>query len=171
MFAYCLNNPVNYNDADGDRPVFTVVCEERSYHTSVSNNQIDLDNEIINQTNSVTPPRPYEWNPNSRFEAENGDWRDYGEDGKPMVDYDHDDHGNPKNHPHDENGGHYHDWVDGKRGKARLAESYAGRKGFGSEQAFGVAVDLGLSSGLLIGGFGCSMGRWDSVYVIVVEFH
>lgn len=40
----------------------------------------------------------------------NGDWRRYRPDGRPELDYDHDDHDDPKNHPHDEDGGHSHDW-------------------------------------------------------------
>lgn len=53
--------------------------------------------------------------------APNGDTRTYGKDGTPSQDYDHSDHGNPKWHPHDEKGGHKHDWVDGKRGPAHLS--------------------------------------------------
>lgn len=45
----------------------------------------------------------------------NGDRRTYG---KPKRDYDHSDHGNSSNHPHDEKGGHYHDWDGSKRGSA-----------------------------------------------------
>ena len=38
------------------------------------------------------------------------------------FDYDHDDHGQPSKHPHDENGGHYHDWDNGVRGPAYAIE-------------------------------------------------
>ena len=50
--------------------------------------------------------------------APNGDWRKYGQNHAPEQDYDHDDHGFPDTHPHDENGGHYHDWEGGVRGPA-----------------------------------------------------
>jgi len=64
--------------------------------------------------------RPYTGEPNSTWAGSNGDKRTFGDDGKPKQDYDHDDHGNPKHHPHDEKGGHYHDWSNGKRGPAHL---------------------------------------------------
>ena len=60
--------------------------------------------------------RPNEGKPDSTYTAPNGDKRTYGPDGKPQTDYDHDDHNKPEKHPHDESGGHSHDWVDGKRG-------------------------------------------------------
>lgn len=69
----------------------------------------------------LTNRRPNSGEPDSTYKSPNGDWRKYGPDGKPKQDYDHDDHGNPKAHPHDENGGHYHDWdKDGKRGEPHL---------------------------------------------------
>ncbi|MBQ6453581.1 MAG: hypothetical protein IJJ14_04400, partial [Coriobacteriales bacterium] len=34
-----------------------------------------------------------------------------------------DDHGRPDTHPHDANGGHNHDWVDGKRGAPYVIDS------------------------------------------------
>ena len=61
--------------------------------------------------------RPNTGDPNSEFDAPNGDKRFFGEDRKPYLDYDHDDHNDPDNHPHDENGGHWHRWVNGKREK------------------------------------------------------
>ena len=62
--------------------------------------------------------RPYNGEPGSTYYAPNGDRRRYGPDGTPEQDYDHDDHGNPNQHPHDEEGGHYHDWEKGRRGPA-----------------------------------------------------
>ena len=62
--------------------------------------------------------RPYNGEPGSIYIAPNGDSRTYGPDGSPEHDYDHDDHGRPDQHPHDPNGGHNHDWNNGKRGPA-----------------------------------------------------
>ena len=39
-----------------------------------------------------------------------------------IHDYDHDDHGHPELHPHDLNGGHHHDWNNGKRGDSYAIE-------------------------------------------------
>lgn len=59
------------------------------------------------------------------------------------------DHGNPEEHPHDEKGGHYHDWKDGKRGPAHLFESIVLRE---SDATFvGVAVGLFLGFGIIGG--------------------
>ncbi len=60
--------------------------------------------------------RPNSGEPGSTYTSKNGDLRIYGPDGKPQSDYDHDDHTFPDKHPHDENGGHWHDWDGNKRG-------------------------------------------------------
>lgn len=54
--------------------------------------------------------RPNTGEPGSTYKAPNGDTRTYGPDRRPQHDYDHGDHGQPDKHPHDENGGHHHDW-------------------------------------------------------------
>lgn len=54
--------------------------------------------------------RPNTGEPGSTWEAPNGDWRTFGPNKKPLLDYDHNDHDRPDIHPHDENGRHYHDW-------------------------------------------------------------
>jgi RHS repeat-associated protein len=93
MFAYCNNNPVNSIDSTG-------------YWATDIDSHLTLNKHIMFHKNK----RPYVGEPGSTYEAPNGDKRTCGPDGKPLRDYDHNNHGNPKNHPSDENGGHYHDW-------------------------------------------------------------
>ena len=105
LFTYCNNNPVVYSDPEGHfwlSAVLVVVAAVvvAAICTSSSNTK----------ASSYNATRPNTGDPNSTYHAPNGDKRTYGSDGKPQQDYDHNDHGNPKNHPHDENGGHYHDW-------------------------------------------------------------
>ena len=144
-YAYANGNPVSNTDPFGLRVTsqFHMVCvmdgggtastqttssNNSNNHSSQSNSNDDATNQL---ESSYTPPitfngsssygsnkRPYRGDPGSTYEAPNGDTRTYGPDGTPKHDYDHDDHGNPKQHPHDENGGHNHDWNDGKRGPA-----------------------------------------------------
>lgn len=71
---------------------------------------------MTKNSSSKSNYRPPTGEPGSTYVAPNGDSRTYGSDGKPVHDYDHSDHGHPKHHPHDENGGNHHDWTDGVRG-------------------------------------------------------
>ena len=124
MFAYCGNNPVNTTDYEGTRPIW-----ERNYGsgcieytdagTGNNGSQAPTVKTIIagatKQEIHEANRRPNTGEPNSEFNAPNGDKRYYNEDGKPMLDYDHDDHNDPSNHPHDEDGGHWHRWENGVR--------------------------------------------------------
>lgn len=92
--------------------VNAVVNKSKAFAASKSN--------IVLSSSHDANRRPYNGKPGSKYQAPNGDSRTYGPDSTPEQDYDHDDHGNPKNHPHDKNGGHYHDWENGKRGPAHL---------------------------------------------------
>jgi hypothetical protein len=45
MFAYCINNPVNMSDPDGDRPAFDSAQDEQDYQEymlSVKYGEVDL---------------------------------------------------------------------------------------------------------------------------------
>ena len=75
-------------------------------------------NNIVQDTPHDENRRPNTGEPGSTYRAPNGDTRTYGPDGNPEHDYDHGDHGRPDKHPHDSNGGHNHDWKNGKRGPA-----------------------------------------------------
>ncbi|MCQ4114244.1 RHS repeat-associated core domain-containing protein [Ruminococcus sp. zg-921] len=108
VFAYCNNNPIINYDPNGHSllaailfvvatAVVATICTSSS-HTKTSYNT------------SNNNKRPNNGTPGSTYKAPNGDKRTYGSDGKPKKDYDHSDHGYPDKHPHDENGGHYHDW-------------------------------------------------------------
>ena len=127
MFAYCSNSPVCYDDPTGTRangPTYMFVNDGGS-GPSGSNNSLAEDGyeDVLDFSMSSSHDlnkRPYTGDPNSTYQAPNGDWRKYGPDGIPVQDYDHDSHGTPQNHPQDENGGHYHDWNNGIRGPAYL---------------------------------------------------
>ncbi len=107
MFAYCDNNPINCIDLSGNACVCLTnrvrpghVCNDpnREYVLSSSKSSHDLNR------------RPNSGEPGSTVVMPNGDRRTFGPDRKPSLDYDHDDHDKPNEHPHDEYGGHYHDW-------------------------------------------------------------
>lgn len=86
-----------------------------------------------------TNRRPNTGEPGSTWQSPNGDKRTYGPDGTPALDYDHNDHGQADKHPHDEDGGHYHDWKNGKRGPAYVPTA---------EIALGVVLVVGCGVGL-----------------------
>ena len=126
LFAYCFNNSVNYSDENGNWPQWlknaanTVIKSVESVVNSIANGIKSIASSIPNTLNSSHDAnrRPNTGKPGSTYRAPNGDTRTYGPDGNPLHDYDHDDHGHPANHPHDENGGHNHDWDNGVRGPA-----------------------------------------------------
>ena len=119
VFAYCQNNPIN-------------MCDENGHFMGPPAPPWAVDNSIVgpvlpygyiqfSQKSHEDNRRPNTGTPGSTWKAPNGDKRTFGPDGRPKQDYDHDDHGFPESHPHDENGGHYHDWDWSKnppRGKA-----------------------------------------------------
>ncbi len=115
MFAYCLNNPIIYSDPTGE---YALCIHLRSSSNCKYCKQDRERIAAMADVGSDSNYRPYKGKPGSTYTAPNGDTRTYGADGTPIHDYDHDDHGNPKNHPHDQNGGHNHDWKDGSRGPA-----------------------------------------------------
>ena len=114
LFAYCLNNPVNMLDQTGNwpkwirnavkwvgenivKPIGNLFFRRKQYNiASISSHDLN--------------ERPNSGPPGSTYRAPNGDTRTYGPDGRPVRDYDHSDHGVPNKHPHDANGGHFHDW-------------------------------------------------------------
>ena len=100
VFAYCNNNPIMNYDPNGHSLLAAFLVVVAAICTASSNTK----------TSSNNNKRPNTGNPNSTYKAPNGDKRTYDSDGKPKQDYDHSDHGYPDKHPHDENGGHYHDW-------------------------------------------------------------
>ena len=113
LFAYCANNPINFVDSSGTIHVKgTDACGEvTNSQTSNSLKNIFSFN-ALSMTGTIGKQfrRPNTGEPGSTFKLPNGDWRKFGPDGRPQLDYDHDDHNLPNTHPHDENGGHYHDW-------------------------------------------------------------
>ena len=145
LFAYCGNNPVNMSDPDGNWPKWIetaanwvnnkIIQPVKRVFSSLKQRN------IVNSSSHNTNRRPYTGEPGSTYTAPNGDWRRYGPDGKPEQDYDHDDHGFPDKHPHDENGGHYHDWSNGKHGDA-----YA----ISLEKMFGGIIVVGSLIGMAI---------------------
>lgn len=131
LFSYCMNNPVNHSDSSGNwsKTISTLVdIAKKSLEETIRITMLAISKS--SKTSHNLNERPYKGEPGSTYKAPNGDTRTYGSDGKPQHDYDHSDHGNPKNHPHDENGGHNHDWVNGKRGKAYVSETNDPVKGF-----------------------------------------
>ena len=69
--------------------------------------------------------------------------------------------GQPNRHPHDEQGGHNHDWTDGKRGPAYVPEN---EKAFGGNdlQAMINPGDIMLGAGLVfIAGVGIAFVAAD----------
>ena len=126
LFAYCFNNPINMSDPTGSWPKWIETTA-----IWLNNNILQPVNDCffsskqkndINSSSHDANRRPYTGEPGSTYTAPNGDSRTYGPDGTPAHDYDHDDHGNPDKHPHDQNGGHNHDWENGVRGPAYSIE-------------------------------------------------
>ena len=124
MFAYCGNNPVNASDPSGSKSIIEhdFGGGVTGYTDTGTGNAATVEStSIVSSIAGVTPQehaanrRPNTGEPNSTYEAPNGDKRYYDEDGKPIIDYDHDDHNKPQNHPHDETGGHWHTWKNGVR--------------------------------------------------------
>lgn len=122
LYSYCFNNPVSLTDSSGCWPQWV-----KNAANWVNKNVVDPVKKFFKASNksnvsSITSNnnnyRPYTGKPGSTYEAPNGDTRTYGQDGKPIHDYDHNDHGRPDKHPHDKNGGHNHDWNNGSRGPA-----------------------------------------------------
>lgn len=122
LFEYCNNNPINKVDSGGDWPklakkignwIKKEVIQPIKKFVTKSKKSIAVKVSVCNSNR-----RPYTGEPGSTYKAPNGDTRTYGPNGLPQHDYDSNDHGNPSNHPHDENGGHNHDWVNGVRGPA-----------------------------------------------------
>ena len=127
LFAYCMNNPINNNDSNGNWPhlisnIFNSAINKVKKSVNKLLNIAKQAKSILIKASKKSSHdlnrRPYRGKPGSTYRAPNGDTRTFGDDGGPVHDYDHCDHGNSKNHPHDENGGHNHDWVNGVRGPA-----------------------------------------------------
>ena len=114
MFSYCFNNPITMEDPSGNWPQWIKNAYNR-IKTKIENVVKKIINFIKPTTAAASSShddnrRPNKGSPGSTYHAPNGDSRTYGPDGRPQRDYDHDDHGQPDKHPHDENGGHFHDW-------------------------------------------------------------
>ena len=114
MFAYCNNNPVMFVDPTGEWPKWIKNIASKISSFFASPKQVNETDPSSHDDNR----RPNTGEPGSTYTAPNGDSRTYGPDGTPEHDYDHNDHGRPDKHPHDENGGHNHDWENGVRGPA-----------------------------------------------------
>ena len=121
-YAYCLNNPVNMGDHDGNWPKW---IEDTA--NWVKDNIVQPIRKVFCALKQSNVPkasshdanrRPNTGEPGSTYTAPNGYSRTYGADGKPEHDYDHNDHGRSDKHPHDSKGGHHHDWKNGVRGSA-----------------------------------------------------
>ena len=121
-FAYCHNNPINKSDNTGSWPKWikkAIKSIKKTIQRVINSVEKTIKSLKSNSFQKATPNRrPNRGKPGSTYIAPNGDKRTYGQDGNPIRDWDHDDHGAPNKHPHDSNGGHNHDWVNGKRGPA-----------------------------------------------------
>ncbi len=116
LFSYCFNDPVNRSDTCGNWPQWlksTVNLTLNAAQTAMDIAKSALSSKssnVVRTSSHDANRRPNRGEPGSTWEAPNGDKRTYGPDGRPKHDYDHNDHGFPDSHPHDENGGHNHDW-------------------------------------------------------------
>ena len=124
LFAYCDNNPINKSDSTGNWPKWIKKISSAVKKAVKTISQVAKSFVNNNYYISSTTPnrRPNTGKPGSTYTAPNGDKRTYGHDGRPTKDWDHDDHGAPNKHPHDSEGGHTHDWENGKRGPAHIEQ-------------------------------------------------
>lgn len=124
LFAYCDNNPINKSDSTGNWPKWIKKISSAVKKAVKTISQVAKSFVKNNYYISSTTPnrRPNTGKPGSTYTAPNGDKRTYGPDGRPTKDWDHDDHGAPNKHPHDSEGGHTHDWENGKRGPAHIEQ-------------------------------------------------
>ena len=125
MFVYCMNNPINMIDDTGNFPCYVdtgIRLSKESMMKPTYGRRWGVSayktNILQSKSSHDANKRPNTGEPGSTYVAPNGDKRTYGPDGKPQHDYDHNDHGRPDKHPHDDNGGHNHDWENGERGPA-----------------------------------------------------
>jgi len=141
MFAYCNNCPVIKSDPSG-YDAATDDLNGNGIPDYLEARWEDLTEKVKSNPNIYYEgngnKRPYTGTPGSTYVAPNGDRRTYGPDGNPEHDYDHDDHGNPAQHPHDPEGGHNHNWVNGKRGPA-YSTGWESAFGIGMIIVFGIA--------------------------------
>ena len=177
LFVYCLDNPVNKIDKSGHNTK-TIIDEinELIELKAITNELKRITKELqdlLNTYDATTHDenrRPYDGEPGSTYQSPNGDWRKYGPAEKPEQDYDHDDHGYPSTHPHDENGGHYHDWNGPTRGPAyTYSPVIGGVLVVGS--AFGIAIlvaddvtGIGIADDFIIGVF--AGGFYEGIIMI-----
>ncbi len=143
MFAYCLNNPIRYVDINGNLPDDRLIQNAIAYENGAYIGMLG-GSKLVNSVSSGTnvynsSKRPMKGDPGSTWTGSDGSNRTFGSDGTPLRDYDPTDHGNPKKHPHDENGGHFHDWSNGKRGPAYVI-SWDAIAGTGLIVACGIGV-------------------------------
>ena len=112
LFIYCNNNPITNIDPYGNCPYNGTAADFHRLEQGLPSLNCTCTTlyDIVNNLEHNANRRPPTGEPGSTYRAPNGDTRTYGPDGKPVHDYDHNDHGNPSKHPHDENGGHHHDW-------------------------------------------------------------
>ena len=124
LFAYCDNNPINKSDSTGNWPKWIKKISSAVKKAVKTISQVAKSFVNNNYYISSTTPtrRPNTGKPGSTYTAPNGDKRTYGPDGRPTKDWDHDDHGAPNKHPHDSEGGHTHDWENGKRGPTHIEQ-------------------------------------------------
>ena len=121
LFSYCFNDPINYFDFSGH---WAQAIKGAANAISAAASLAKIALEASKKSSHDANKRPYKGEPGSTYTAPDGSTRTYGPDSLPQHDYDSDDHGFPNKHPHDENGGHHHDWQNGKRGPAYI-ESWA----------------------------------------------
>ena len=118
LFAYCGDDPVNNIDPTGHSLFGLIAIGALLIGMIVGLSGSSPNDSIMCETEHDANRRPNTGKPGSTYRAPNGDTRTYGPDGNPEHDYDHSDHGRPDKHPSDSNGGHNHDWENGKRGPA-----------------------------------------------------
>jgi RHS repeat-associated protein len=150
MYTYCLNNPVNMIDPSG-RISFRadgspIINSLKDYYDF-----LDYMGIVIMYVNSL-PTKDGPANSKVTLNYPDGTPKQdrwYDGDGRAIKDYDYDDHGKPKKHPHDENGGHYHDWdwsvnPNGDRSSPYIEE-------IGWDIDWGVVAESALGAVLIVG--------------------
>ena len=155
-FAYCLNNPVIAVDSSGSAAKVCLTDD-----TSLALMKPTANPSGGGGWQHSANRRPNTGAPGSTYTTPDGDTRTYGPDGKPAHDYDHDDHGYPDKHPHDEKGGHNHDWNNGIRGPAYCINT---------EAVFGCVVIVGLicASVVIIADDATGLGAADDFLLVVI---
>ena len=140
LFIYCINNPINYTDYNGNNIFSKTVSKIKNACNYVSKKIGELVSKITNSTKSNTKIKssdlssssnkvlkssnvnklPMTGEPDTTAEAPNGNQRHYGPDGRADTDTD---YSHPEHHPELPNP-HAHDWTWDKNGFPHRGKAY-----------------------------------------------